>query len=45
MGVPAKVVRETTAQDLEQIVAGARHYQERARLYRTELSGDPADGS
>jgi carbonic anhydrase/acetyltransferase-like protein (isoleucine patch superfamily) len=45
MGVPAKVVRETTAQDLEQIAAGARHYQERAHLYRTELSGDPADGS
>src|ERR671910_861683 len=37
MGVPAKVVRETTAQDLEQIAAGARHYQERARIYRTEL--------
>jgi carbonic anhydrase/acetyltransferase-like protein (isoleucine patch superfamily) len=41
VGVPAKVMRETTAQDLEQIDAGARHYQERARLYRAELS----DGS
>jgi carbonic anhydrase/acetyltransferase-like protein (isoleucine patch superfamily) len=44
MGVPAKVVRETTAQDLEQIAAGARHYQERARIYRAELSGDSPDG-
>ena len=34
MGVPAKVMRETTAQDLEQIAAGARHYQDRARIYR-----------
>ena len=41
MGVPAKVVRETTAQDLEQIAAGARHYQERARMYRAELRDDP----
>jgi carbonic anhydrase/acetyltransferase-like protein (isoleucine patch superfamily) len=40
MGVPAKVVRETTAQDLELIAAGARHYQERARLYRAELGDD-----
>jgi carbonic anhydrase/acetyltransferase-like protein (isoleucine patch superfamily) len=37
MGVPAKVVREATTQDLEQISAGARHYQERARLYQVEL--------
>ena len=37
MGVPAKVVREATTQDLEQIAAGARHYQERARLYQAEL--------
>jgi carbonic anhydrase/acetyltransferase-like protein (isoleucine patch superfamily) len=37
MGVPAKVVRETTSQDLEVIAAGARHYQERARIYRIEL--------
>ena len=37
MGVPAKVVREATTQDLEQIHAGARHYQERARLYQAEL--------
>ena len=37
MGVPAKVVREVTAQDLEQIAAGARHYQERASIYRTQL--------
>ncbi len=43
MGVPAKVVRETTAHDLKQIGAGARHYQERARIYRAELSDDPAD--
>jgi carbonic anhydrase/acetyltransferase-like protein (isoleucine patch superfamily) len=40
MGVPAKVVRETTAQDLEQIAGGARHYQERARVYRAELDGE-----
>jgi carbonic anhydrase/acetyltransferase-like protein (isoleucine patch superfamily) len=45
MGVPAKLVRETTAEDLEQIAAGARHYQERARLYRAELSDDAPDGS
>ena len=38
MGVPAKLVRETTAQDLDLIGAGAHHYQERARLYRAELS-------
>jgi carbonic anhydrase/acetyltransferase-like protein (isoleucine patch superfamily) len=44
MGVPAKVVRETSTQDLEQIGAGARHYQERARMYRTELTGDSSDG-
>lgn len=37
MGVPAKVAREVTAQDREQIAAGARHYQERARLYRGDL--------
>jgi carbonic anhydrase/acetyltransferase-like protein (isoleucine patch superfamily) len=43
VGVPARVVRETTAQDLEQISAGARHYQERARIYRTELSGGSPD--
>ncbi len=41
MGVPAKVTRETTAQDLEQIAAGARHYQERARIYRAELNDSP----
>jgi carbonic anhydrase/acetyltransferase-like protein (isoleucine patch superfamily) len=43
MGVPAKVVRETTAQDLEQIAAGARHYQERARIYRAELRDGTPD--
>jgi carbonic anhydrase/acetyltransferase-like protein (isoleucine patch superfamily) len=43
VGVPARVVRETTVQDLEQIGAGARHYQERARIYRTELSGGSPD--
>lgn len=43
MGVPAKVVRETTARDLEQIAAGARHYQERARTCRAEL-GDDSSG-
>jgi carbonic anhydrase/acetyltransferase-like protein (isoleucine patch superfamily) len=43
MGVPAKFVRETTAQDLDLIGAGARHYQERARLYRAELSDDSPD--
>jgi carbonic anhydrase/acetyltransferase-like protein (isoleucine patch superfamily) len=40
MGVPAKVVREATARDREQIAAGARHYQERARIYRAELGND-----
>jgi carbonic anhydrase/acetyltransferase-like protein (isoleucine patch superfamily) len=44
MGVPAKLVRETTVQDLELIGAGARHYQERAHLYRAELSDDSPDG-
>jgi carbonic anhydrase/acetyltransferase-like protein (isoleucine patch superfamily) len=42
MGVPARVIREVTAEDAEQIAAGARHYQERARLYRTELKEEPA---
>ena len=37
MGAPGKVVREVTAQDLERIAAGARHYQERAGIYRTQL--------
>jgi carbonic anhydrase/acetyltransferase-like protein (isoleucine patch superfamily) len=37
MGAPAKVVREVTERDLEQIAAGARHYQERAAIYRTQL--------
>ena len=40
MGIPAKVVRETTAEDLEHIAAGARHYQERADIYRAELGDD-----
>jgi carbonic anhydrase/acetyltransferase-like protein (isoleucine patch superfamily) len=44
MGVPAKVVREATAQDLAQIAASARHYQERAQLYRAELSDDSPGG-
>ena len=42
MGVPAKVVREATTQDLEQIAAGARHYQERARLYQAEFGEESA---
>ena len=42
MGVPAKVMREVTAEDREQIASGARHYQERARMYRAEL-GDEED--
>ena len=42
MGVPAKVVREATTQDLEQIAAGARHYLERARLYQAELGEESA---
>jgi carbonic anhydrase/acetyltransferase-like protein (isoleucine patch superfamily) len=42
MGVPAKVVREATTQDLEQIAAGARHYRERARLYQAELGEESA---
>jgi carbonic anhydrase/acetyltransferase-like protein (isoleucine patch superfamily) len=44
MGVPAKVMRETTEQDLEQIAAGARHYQDRARMYRAELRDTSPDG-
>jgi len=40
MGVPGKVVRKVTAEDAEQIAAGARHYQERAHLYRTELGNE-----
>jgi carbonic anhydrase/acetyltransferase-like protein (isoleucine patch superfamily) len=40
MGVPAKVAREITPEDLEQIAAGARHYQERADIYRAELGDD-----
>ncbi|MBW3632470.1 MAG: gamma carbonic anhydrase family protein [Chloroflexi bacterium] len=40
MGVPAKVARETTPEDLEHIAAGARHYQERADMYRAELGED-----
>jgi hypothetical protein len=31
-------------QDLEQIAAGARHYQERAGIYRAELSEDSPTG-
>jgi carbonic anhydrase/acetyltransferase-like protein (isoleucine patch superfamily) len=37
MGVPARVVREVTEDDRQSITAGARHYQERALMYRTEL--------
>jgi carbonic anhydrase/acetyltransferase-like protein (isoleucine patch superfamily) len=44
LGVPAKVVRELTERDREQIAAGARHYQERARMYRAELGDEPDDG-
>ena len=44
MGVPAKLVRETTAEDLKQIAAGASHYQERARIYRAELSDGTSNG-
>jgi carbonic anhydrase/acetyltransferase-like protein (isoleucine patch superfamily) len=44
MGVPAKVMREVTAEDREQIAAGARHYQERARIYRSELEGEEHAG-
>ncbi|MGH2616318.1 MAG: gamma carbonic anhydrase family protein [Thermomicrobiales bacterium] len=40
MGMPAKVVREVTAEDREQISAGARHYQERAQTYRTKLRNE-----
>lgn len=40
MGVPAKVAREATERDHELIAAGARHYQERARIYRAELGDD-----
>lgn len=44
MGVPARVVREVTTKDRRQIAAGARHYQERARLYRAELGDQEAAG-
>jgi carbonic anhydrase/acetyltransferase-like protein (isoleucine patch superfamily) len=44
MGVPARVVREVTAEDAGQIAAGARHYQERARLYRSELGPEEPAG-
>lgn len=37
MGVPARMAREVTAEDAAQIAAGARHYQERARIYREQL--------
>jgi carbonic anhydrase/acetyltransferase-like protein (isoleucine patch superfamily) len=37
MGVPARMARAVTAEDAAQIAAGARHYQERARIYREQL--------
>jgi carbonic anhydrase/acetyltransferase-like protein (isoleucine patch superfamily) len=40
LGTPARVVRQVTDEDLEGITAGARHYQERARIYRTQLGDD-----
>ena len=42
VGVPARVVREVTAEDRERIAAGARHYQERASIYRADLGTDEA---
>lgn len=43
MGVPAKMVREVSADDREHIAAGARHYQERARIYRDQLGDADRD--
>ncbi|MCC7023785.1 MAG: gamma carbonic anhydrase family protein [Thermomicrobiales bacterium] len=40
MGIPARVVRELTDKDREQIAEGASHYQERARIYRKQLGGE-----
>lgn len=40
MGVPARVVREVTEEDRQSIASGAHHYQERARMYRTEFGDD-----
>lgn len=45
MGVPAKVVRETTAEDRKQIAGGARHYQERARIYQADLGEAETDAT
>jgi carbonic anhydrase/acetyltransferase-like protein (isoleucine patch superfamily) len=42
LGTPARVVRQVTDEDLEGIAAGARHYQDRARIYRTQLADDEA---
>lgn len=41
MGSPARIVREVTDRDLEQIAQGAAHYRRRSALYRTALRVDP----
>jgi len=35
MGTPAKIIRETTADDREKITRGTKHYVELSRAYRT----------
>lgn len=42
MGVPAQVVRTTTAADLERIREAAEHYVESARIYRDRFRGADA---
>lgn len=37
LGVPGKVIRETTESDRERIAHGAAHYREAGRLYRDHL--------
>jgi carbonic anhydrase/acetyltransferase-like protein (isoleucine patch superfamily) len=44
MGVPARVIRELSEEDMRQIAADVRHYQERARIYRDNLGDDLPDG-
>jgi carbonic anhydrase/acetyltransferase-like protein (isoleucine patch superfamily) len=44
MGVPGKIVRGVTDEDLELIAGVARHYRERIALYKRDLRVDPRDG-
>ncbi len=41
MGVPGKVVRRVTEQELTMIAQVAAHYRELGRRYRSELAADP----